>query len=153
MVAGHRFQELVLSLDATTRMGVLLLLVYGLLRFLDHRFDFGIMLVWGLLIPVLFNLVVRLAMRPEHAPLSLFIAAIASCLGLLAGIFQGGALLHPFSWAQLREPTISRRTRLALITLALTAILPLGGLAIPFWIWSRQRLWPWYQREILAEDK
>ena len=153
LIAGNRDKEFWFLLGPIVGIGALLFLVYGMFRFQDQRFDLGVLLGSGLLLPLLSLLLIVLTIRSEHSWLGLSIAGAAPCVSIVVGIFLGGALLHPFSWAQLREPTISRRTRLALTALALTAILPLGGLAIPFWIWSRQRLWLWYQRELVAEDE
>jgi hypothetical protein len=152
-VAGNRFQDLIQFLNLTVSMGTLLVLIYGIFRLRDHRFDFGVLVVWGFLLPLLLAILVRLVMKIENAPLGPFITVVAPCFGFLAGISLGSSLLHPFSWSALIESRISRGARIVLTILALTAILPLGGLAIPFWIWARQRLWPKYQRELFAEAR
>ena len=39
------------------------------------------------------------------------------------------------------------RLRPALLFLTVTALLPLGGLTVPAWIWIRYRYWPDFERE------
>ncbi len=63
-------------------------------------------------------------------------------LGLFLAL--GGWLLRPFSWWHVFDRRLPRRLRAVLAFVALTAALPLGGLAIPFWIFARHRLWPQY---------
>jgi len=60
-------------------------------------------------------------------------------LGLFLAL--GGWLLRPFSWRQVADPRLPLRLRAALAFVILTAALPLGGLAAPFWIYARHRLW------------
>lgn len=50
--------------------------------------------------------------------------------------------LRPF---RLRE-ALQLRPRWRMAVLLLTLAAPLGGLAIPFWIWARQRWWPGWER-------
>ncbi len=61
-------------------------------------------------------------------------------LGLFLAL--GGWLLRPFSWRQVADPRLPLRLRASLLLMVLTAVLPLGGLAAPFWIYARHRLWP-----------
>jgi len=56
-------------------------------------------------------------------------------------------LLRPFSLRDLRNPALSRPLRRSLLFLAVMAVLPLGGLAVPAWIWIRYRYWPDLERE------
>jgi hypothetical protein len=106
-------------------------------------------LVWILLF---FEIVVTGAVmcsQPELAPpfVILFHAAMALTplwsLALFAGM--GGWLLHPFRLRHLFDRRLPRSARGILAAVALTAALPLGGLAIPFWIYARHRLWPRYE--------
>jgi hypothetical protein len=61
-------------------------------------------------------------------------------LGLFLAL--GGWLLRPFSWRQVADPRLPFRLRASLLLLILTAALPLGGLAAPFWIYAQRRLRP-----------
>lgn len=56
-------------------------------------------------------------------------------------------LLRPFSLRDLLNPAFSRPLRRSLLFLTATAVLPLGGLAVPAWIWIRYRYWPDFERE------
>ncbi len=51
-------------------------------------------------------------------------------------------LLRPFTAKDVLSPGLPRRLRLTLAFLVLTTALPLGGLAIPLWIFARHRLLP-----------
>lgn len=56
-------------------------------------------------------------------------------------------LLKPFGLRDIVNPKRSRPLRRALLFLTVTALLPLGGLAVPAWIWIRYRHWPDFERE------
>jgi hypothetical protein len=57
----------------------------------------------------------------------------------------GRWLLHPFSLRHLFEKRLPGRARAVLAAIYLTAALPLGGIAIPFWVYAHHRLWPRYE--------
>lgn len=57
----------------------------------------------------------------------------------------GGWLLHPFSFRHAFNRKFPPRLRGAIAFVSLTAALPLGGLAAPFWIYARHRIWPRYE--------
>jgi len=59
---------------------------------------------------------------------------------VLIGLFLLPWLLRPLTWRDLRNPRLPRRHRLALALLALSPVLPLGGLLIPACIYIRHRL-------------
>ncbi len=59
---------------------------------------------------------------------------------------QAGWLLRPFQLRQLGSNELPRKVQASLAFLVLTAAVPLGGLAIPFWIYAYHRLWPRYRR-------
>lgn len=62
-----------------------------------------------------------------------------------------GSLLHPFD---VRSPRVyPRPIRRTLGVLAATLALPLGGLAVPYWIYVRRRHWPAYERLALGEAR
>jgi len=56
-------------------------------------------------------------------------------------------LLRPFGLRDLLDPEWSPYLRRSLRFLTVTALLPLGGLAVPAWIWTRYRYWPDFERE------
>lgn len=58
-----------------------------------------------------------------------------------------GALLRPFGPGDILDPAWPRPLRRTLLFLTITALLPLGGLAVPAWIWIRARRWPQFERE------
>jgi hypothetical protein len=49
--------------------------------------------------------------------------------------------VRPFKVRQMLSSELSQAQRLSLAMMTATTILPLGGLAIPFWILARRRLW------------
>jgi hypothetical protein len=57
----------------------------------------------------------------------------------------GGWLLRPFSWRHASDQRLPLRFRVALTVMIATSVLPLGGLALPFWIYARHRIWPRYE--------
>ena len=65
-------------------------------------------------------------------------------LGLFLAL--GGWLLRPFSWRHVFDRRLPRRFRGVLGFTMASAALPLGGLAIPFWIYARHKIWPFYER-------
>ena len=56
-----------------------------------------------------------------------------------------GWLLRPFSLKHVFDRRLLLRFRAVLLFMVLSAALPLGGLAVPFWIYARHRLWPRYE--------
>jgi uncharacterized membrane protein YhdT len=72
-------------------------------------------------------------------------AALTPLVSLGLFLFLGGWLLRPFSWRHVLDPRLPRQFRAVLALVSLTAVLPLGGLAIPFWIYARHRFWPRYE--------
>jgi hypothetical protein len=73
-----------------------------------------------------------------------FMTALTPLWSLGLFLALGGWLLRPFSWRHVFDRRLPRRLRAAIAFIVLTAALPLGGLAIPFWIYARHRLWPRY---------
>jgi hypothetical protein len=71
-----------------------------------------------------------------------WLTALVILSDLSLGIFLGPWLLRPFAWRHVLDPALPLRVRLALAFLAGTALLPLGGLVIPVWIFLRHRCWP-----------
>ena len=65
----------------------------------------------------------------------------------------GGWLLHPFRLRHLFDRRLPGSLRGALAAVALTSAIPLGGLAIPFWIYAHYRLWPRYEPLLWSLDK
>lgn len=77
------------------------------------------------------------------------IACLSPALALGIGLVGHPRLLQPFRVRDLFAARLPLRARLVLAFLLLTLALPLGGLAIPFWIRARQRHWPTWERELL----
>ncbi len=48
-------------------------------------------------------------------------------------------LLRPYRWRDLFDPRFPSQLRALLASLA---VMPLGGLAVPLWIFLRHRWWP-----------
>jgi hypothetical protein len=72
------------------------------------------------------------AFRLHLFRLALFASPVAS---LALGLSFTRWLLHPFSLHDLRDRRLPARLRATLAILALSAVAPLGGLFIPFWLW------------------
>jgi hypothetical protein len=72
-------------------------------------------------------------------------------LRLLCGHWYLPWLLKPYSWRDALDPAFPRHLRRSLAVLTLSAVFPLGGLAVPACIYIRDRRWPeaealWLQR-------
>jgi hypothetical protein len=93
-----------------------------------------------------------MAKFPESAwpLLKLFKAALALTPAWSLALFVGfgRTLWHPLRLQHLLDHRLPGQVRAALAAVSLTAALPLGGIAIPFWIYSHRRLWPRFQREL-----
>jgi hypothetical protein len=88
----------------------------------------------------------------SSALISLFISAslLSPAFALATGLLGHARLLRPFKVRHLFSSLLPFRARLVLAALLLTLAIPLGGLAIPIWIWTRQHLWPAWERELSA---
>ena len=62
---------------------------------------------------------------------------------LLLGRYLVPWLLRPFEWKDVFASDLSGRLRALLAILAVPAVVPCGGLALPVWIFVRHRWWPW----------
>jgi hypothetical protein len=78
---------------------------------------------------------------------AVILVLLVPLLNLIAGATLLPALLRPFTWRLIFDPRRPAALRTALAINTLTAVLPLGGLAAPFWIWTRHKLWPRYLHE------
>jgi hypothetical protein len=73
------------------------------------------------------------------------LALLTPLWSLILFLQFGGWLLRPFTWRDAFDTRLAVHQRLVLGAVALTAALPLGGLAIPFWIHVRKSLWPGFE--------
>jgi len=90
-----------------------------------------------ILLLVLFLLLAFLALTPPPAVpwLIAFIALVSPAVG----IESARRWLAPLRLADLKNPRLPRPLRRRLVLMAITAILPLGGLALPWWTVVRRR--------------
>lgn len=129
-------------LDLFTLFLAILGVVYALRGFVTKRFDLGQFSAWGLLYSALATLTILLKAAPgDLAERAVILVLVVPFLHLLAGMALLPALLRPFTWKDIRDPRRPFGLRIVLALLSLTAVLPLGGLAAPFWIWARQSFW------------
>lgn len=100
-------------------------------------------LAWTLLFFELFVTGTILRYWPELAPrfFPLFVTAMAwtPLWAFGVGLTFGSSLLRPYRWRSLFDRSLPPHTRRLIALSALTAVLPLGGLAVPLWIWGRNR--------------
>jgi hypothetical protein len=124
--------------------------VYALRGFVTKRFDLGQFAAWGLLYSALatLGLLLKTAASGGLAHRVVLLVIAVPCLHLLAGIVLLPALLRPFTPNDIWDSRRSCSLRVILALLTLTAVLPLGGLAAPFWIWARQKLWTRFLTEV-----
>ena len=88
--------------------------------------------------------------HPELAPPFLHFFTIAILLSPVwsLALFVGlkDWLLHPFELGHIFDRRLPGKVRAAQAAVALTAVVPLGGIAVPFWIYAQHRLWPRYEK-------
>ncbi|HYX22943.1 MAG TPA: hypothetical protein VFC23_02235 [Thermoanaerobaculia bacterium] len=70
------------------------------------------------------------------------IAAASAVLGLSLSCARLAWLIRPFSWRHLLDLRLAPGLRGHLLLVVATAAVPLGGLAIPYWIYVRHRVLP-----------
>ena len=75
-----------------------------------------------------------------------WLTALSPLWSLSLFLALGAWLLRPFSWRHILERRLPLRLRAALAFVTLTGVIPLGGIAIPFWIYAQHRLWPRYEK-------
>jgi hypothetical protein len=68
------------------------------------------------------------------------VAKLSPVCALGVGLLGGRSLILPWRLSQLFSRRLAPRSRLALGLLALSSVLPFGGLAVPFWGGLRRRL-------------
>jgi hypothetical protein len=109
-----------------------------------------IVLAWAALHFELFVVGVILRTHPELSPpfLALFKLALALTPLWSVGLFfaLGRRLLQPLELRHIFRPGLPAHARLVLALVLVIAALPLGGVAIPFWMCARQGLWPRYEK-------
>ncbi len=151
--------EFLLSQRQITQFGTLLslgsilcVMVLGVMMILSPFLELNrrTLLVWAALFLTLGALGAVVAVLGENR-IETFLATYEVLAALTPlwslGLFLalGGWLLRPFSWKHVFDRRLPRRLRATLALLALTAALPLGGLAIPLWIYTRHRILPRYE--------
>lgn len=77
-----------------------------------------------------------------------WVADLSPALALGIGLLGYERLLRPFQVRHLFSSRLPLRARLILAFFLITLALPLGGLAVPVWIWARERLWPEWERDL-----
>jgi|GEM_PF-6468945 len=98
---------------------------------------------WAILFFEFFVTGCVLRYQPEFAPrfLPFFETALQATplwsLGLAA--LLSSSLLRPYRWRGIFNRNLPLRTRWLVALTALTATLPFGGLAVPLWVWGRDR--------------
>ncbi len=108
------------------------------------------MLLWALLFLALLAAGLSMALDETLARELAFVLILAASLvpiwhvAFAAGL--GGWILQPFSFRELWQDRWPLPLRRRLRLLAATLALPLGGLAVPYWIYLRQKSWPGYRR-------
>jgi hypothetical protein len=99
--------------------------------------------VWALLFFELFIAGSVLRYQPELAPRFFphFVSAIqwTPLWSLGLGFLLGGSLLRPYGWRGMFDRSLRPHTRWLIALSAFTVVLPLGGLAVPLWVWGRDR--------------
>jgi hypothetical protein len=120
--------------------GILMTLLAMMWTFLLSLF-FGVPERPSFGIAVCFSLSILLMLLALNPPVGL-LAVLTVLASPLAGILVASSLLAPFRGRDLNDRRLPAHLRVRLWGLAVTAILPLGGLAVPAWIRMRHRHGP-----------
>lgn len=89
----------------------------------------------------------------DRVTTGLAVVAVLSPLWALAcGLASGSWLLRPHGFRDPWDRRLPRGHRAVLVFLTLTALLPLGGLAMPLWVLARQTLQPWRSEDPFPTD-
>jgi hypothetical protein len=135
----------------TAVAATLLLAPISFLLMLPGRQTF-VLLAWVVLFFELFATGAVMRSQPELAPpfLHLFKVAVALTPLWSLALFLGlrNWLLHPLELGHLFDRRLPGSTRAVLAAVVLTAAAPLGGIAVPFWIYVHHRLWPLYEKSL-----
>lgn len=91
---------------------------------------------------ILFLVPAALSPLLARPPIFLGIVTFGALASPLAGIVIAARWLAPFRLRDLRDPRLPASLRALLRAMALTALLPLGGLALPWWGQVRRRHGP-----------
>jgi len=101
-------------------------------------------LLWLLVFQTLGEMGAEMGKKPDLAQgvTALFhgIVVLTPLWALLLWCFRISWLLRPFRLRDALNPEISRRSRWQIRMIAITSLLPMGGLAIPFWIRALRKL-------------
>jgi len=141
LAAHGRFGDLVLL---TALTGLLAAASSYLLRILSRLFSsqtagLSDSIIWPLCLNGVGTLPLPFAMFPEQAPIGISALTLLTLLtdSILALRYLPW-ILHPFTLRHLFDRRLMLGNRISLVFSALIAALPLGGLALPIWIWWHQ---------------
>ena len=85
-------------------------------------------------------------LSPGNLAVALILISLLSSTRLLDPLFS------PFPPSRIRDTRLTPRERAAFLVMLVTAIIPLGGLAIPGWFYLRARWWPGLKRRLLPSS-
>lgn len=98
--------------------------------------SFSTVLTWLAVLTGLGLLPLAVFKWPELAWAGVGLVMLAPAVDVWIGVRSLRWILHPFGWRDLFERQLPVRVRVRLGLLALMAILPLGGIAVPAWLWK-----------------
>jgi hypothetical protein len=81
------------------------------------------------------------------------LVAYSPLLGPLLGASALRWLLRPYSLSSLGRGQLPRHERRRVLAMAMTVLLPLGGMLVPWWIYLHHRCWPRQQLPAMAQSK
>jgi hypothetical protein len=153
LLAQGRLRDAGILIALSCAAAAMVCVLSGMLGFLiaQHPLDAGIILWPGIILTMaLVGIALAFDDPPAHA-LAKIVLGIAFLSPLWHAVLTArfeGSLVHPFDVRRFRSypPPIRR----SLAVLAATLALPLGGLAVPYWIYVRRRHWPAYERLALG---
>lgn len=128
-----------LSFSAGALAALLTVLIAGLL-FLGERSSqsepLSAILIWLAVLVLLGSLPLVVFKWPNLAWAGVVLAMLAPVVDVLVGVRSLGWILHPFGWRDIFKKQLGMGVRVRLGLLTLMALLPLGGIAVPVWVWT-----------------
>jgi len=128
-----------LSFAACTLAALLTVLIAGLILLgakSSQSEPLGTLLIWLAALVSLGSLPLVAFKWPNLAWAGVALAMLAPVVDVLVGVRCLGWILYPFGWRDIFEKQLGARIRLRLGLMALMALLPLGGIAVPVWVWT-----------------
>jgi hypothetical protein len=135
-----KFRELALLTVLSAALAAMLSVLVMMARLLTSRpVALATLVTWPLSLLLLGVLPMAVVLRPDLAWVGLGLALLVPVVDIGVGVWSLPWLLYPFRWRDVFEGKIAVGVRVRLAFVALVALLPLGGIALP--VWFQRKAW------------